>query len=153
MGGHSQLLRAKMRQHQTAFGRILQEPRLCCQTAQSDKKSSHYQNVLLFSQEWEQLRNIPTAHVREQRRSCYQGLNIRKAWKSFNILNCPMLCIEGVFLPSHLMEAGVQSPSAPHTELLSPLLHMKPSSHANVATLLYVVAVADSRTVPPAEAG
>lgn len=51
------------------------------------------------------------------------------------------------------MDAGVQSPSAPQTELLSPLLHTKPSSHANVATLLYVVPVTVSRTLPPAEAG
>lgn len=57
------------------------------------------------------------------------------------------------FLPSQLMETGLQSPSAAHTELLSPLLLRKPSSHTKVATLLYVVPVVDSRTASFAEAG
>lgn len=142
-----------MRQHQTAFGRILQEPRLRCQTAQSDQKSSRCQNLLSFSQEWEQLRSISTACVQEQRHSCHRLLSRVEYEEGFDMQNGPVLCIEGVFVPSHLMEAGVQRPSAPHTELLSPLLHMKLLSHANMATLLYVVAVTDSRMVPPAEAG
>lgn len=69
------------------------------------------------------------------------------------VLNSHMWCIGCVFLPSHLMETGVQSPSAPHAELLSPLLLRKPSSHTKVATLLYVVPVTDSRTASFAGAG
>lgn len=58
-----------------------------------------------------------------------------------------------VLLPSQTMLGPFHSPSAPHTELLSPLLHTKPSSQTNMATLPYVVPVTESSTVSSTEAG
>lgn len=56
-------------------------------------------------------------------------------------------------LPSQTMVGLFHSPSAPHTDLPSPLLLSKPSSQSNVATLPNVVPVTDSSTVPSTEAG
>lgn len=50
-------------------------------------------------------------------------------------------------LPSQIIESPRHSPSAPHIEVLFPLLHRKPSSHSNVATLPNVVPVADNSTM------
>lgn len=58
-----------------------------------------------------------------------------------------------VSLPSQTMSGLLHRPSAPHTELLSPLLHTKPSSQMNVATLLYVVPVTGTSTVSSSSAG
>ncbi len=51
------------------------------------------------------------------------------------------------------MVGPLHSPSAPHTELLPPLLHTKPSSQTNMATLPYLVPETDSSSVSSTEAG
>lgn len=51
------------------------------------------------------------------------------------------------------MFGGLHSPSAPHTELLSPSLGTKPLLHAKVAMPPYSVSVTDSSTAKSTGAG
>ena len=61
--------------------------------------------------------------------------------------------VTSILLPSQTIVGPLHSPFAPHTEVLSPPLQMKPSSQTNVATLPYVVPVTDSSTESSTVAG